>query len=87
MKTVLITGGNGFVGHYLAEEFLRDHRVICVVRPGTTNMTRLQHIENKVEVIEHDIKNSCLGLPAADVILHAGANPSAADSLSNPTAS
>jgi len=87
MKTVLITGSNGFVGHYLAEEFLQDHIVICVVRPGTTNMARLQQIATAVEIIEHDIKNSCLCLPAADIILHAGANPSAADSLSNPTAS
>jgi dTDP-glucose 4,6-dehydratase len=87
MKTVLITGANGFIGHYLAEEFVRDHRVICVVRPGTTNMDRLQHLIENLEIIEHDIKNSCLGLPAADIILHAGANPSAADSLINPTAS
>ena len=87
MKTVLITGANGFIGHYLAEEFVRDHRVICVVRPGTTNMDRLQHLIDSVEIIEHDIKNPCLGLPAADIILHAGANPSAADSLINPTAS
>lgn len=87
MKTVLITGANGFVGHYLVQEFLSDHRVICVVRPGTTNMARLQDVIANVEIIEHDIKNPCTDLPAADIILHAGANPSAADSLSNPTAS
>jgi dTDP-glucose 4,6-dehydratase len=87
MKTALITGANGFIGHYLVEEFLKDHRVICVVRPKSTNMDRLQDFADKVEIIEHDIKNSCTGLPTADIILHAGANPSAADSLSNPTAS
>ena len=87
MKTVLITGANGFIGHYLAEEFVRDHRVICVVRPGSTNMIRLEEFVNDIEIIEHDIKNPCDNLPATDIILHAGANPSAADSLSNPTAS
>jgi nucleoside-diphosphate-sugar epimerase len=50
-------------------------------------MARLQGFADDVEIIEHDIKNSCTDLPAADIILHAGANPSAADSLSNPTAS
>jgi dTDP-glucose 4,6-dehydratase len=42
---------------------------------------------NHVEIVEHDIKNPCVDLPAVDIILHAGANPSAADSLNNPTAS
>jgi dTDP-glucose 4,6-dehydratase len=87
MKTVMITGANGFIGHYLVQEFLSDHRVICLVRPGTANMDRLQDVIENVEIIEHDIKNSCTNLPAADVILHAGANPSVADSLHNPTAS
>ena len=87
MKTVLITGANGFVGHYLVKEFLPDHRVICMVRPGTVNMGRLQDVIDDVEIVEHDIKNPCVNLPAVDIILHAGANPSAADSLNNPTAS
>ena len=87
MKTALITGANGFIGHYLVEEFLKDHTVICVVRPGSTNMERINHLLDRVTVIEHNIKNSCKHLPMADIILHAGANPSSADSLSDPTAS
>jgi len=87
MKTVLITGANGFVGHYLVKEFLPDHRVICMVRPGTANMGRLQDVIDDVKIVEHDIKNPCVDLPLVDIILHAGANPSAADSLNNPTAS
>jgi dTDP-glucose 4,6-dehydratase len=87
MKTVLITGANGFVGHYLVKEFLNDHRVICMVRPGTANMSRLYDVIDDVEIVEHDIKNPCANLPAVDIILHAGANPSSADSLSDPTAS
>jgi dTDP-glucose 4,6-dehydratase len=87
MKTALITGANGFIGHYLVEEFLKDHRVICLVRPGSTNMERINHILDCVTVIEHDIKNSCRHLPTADIVLHAGANPSSADSLNDPTAS
>jgi dTDP-glucose 4,6-dehydratase len=87
MKTALITGANGFIGHYLVEEFAKDHRVICVARPGSINMERIGHLRDCVTVIEHDIKNSCRHLPPADIILHAGANPSSADSLSDPTAS
>ena len=75
MKTVLITGANGFIGHYLVEEFVKDHCVICVVRPGSTNMIRLEEFVNDIEIIEHDIKNPCANLPKADIVLHAGANP------------
>ena len=87
MKTVLITGANGFIGHYLVKEFLPDHRVICMVRPGTVNISRLQDVIDDVEIVEHDIKNPCANLPTVDIILHAGANPSAADSLNDPTSS
>jgi dTDP-glucose 4,6-dehydratase len=87
MKTILITGATGFIGHYLVKEFLLDHRIICVIRPGTVNMIRLEEFKNSVEIIEHDIRNPCDCLPPADIILHAGANPSAADSLSNPVGS
>lgn len=86
MNTVLITGANGFIGHFLVEEFVKEHKVICVVRPGSSNMSRLADFLDRVEIIEHDIKNPCINLPAADVILHAGANPSAADSINDPIA-
>jgi thioester reductase-like protein len=62
MKTALITGANGFIGHYLVEEFVKDHRVICVVRPGTTNMVRLEEFVNAIEIIERDIGKCKVGI-------------------------
>lgn len=88
MKKILITGGTGFIGHYLVKEFLSDYKVVCLVRPGTTNLDRLTDVIDNLEIIEHDIKESCLPildkLQGVEVILHAGANPSAADSIHNP---
>ena len=87
MKTVLITGGTGFIGRYLVEEFSKDHKVLCLIRPGSRNLIRLEEFREKIELIEHDIKQPFANfdkLLDVDVILHAGANPSAADSISDP---
>lgn len=90
MKTVLITGSTGFIGKYLVDEFLKDHKVICLIRPLSKNLDRIKNVIDKVEIVYHDIKDSFdtyERFKDVDIILHAGANPSAADSISNPTES
>ena len=88
MKTVLITGATGFIGHFLVQEFISDHNVICLVRPGTKNLKRLTEYFNKITILEHDLKDSLQKLESklqnVEIVLHAGGNPSAADSLNNP---
>jgi len=88
MKKVLITGANGFIGHFLVKEFLKDYTVICIVRPGTRNLHRLVEVENKIEIIYHDIKNSydsiVSKLKDVKIILHAAANPSSESSILDP---
>jgi dTDP-glucose 4,6-dehydratase len=84
MKKVLITGGTGFIGHYLVREFLPDHKIVCLVRPGSKNLDRLLEFYGKIELINHDIKDPLPNIPDVDIILHAGANPSAADSINDP---
>jgi nucleoside-diphosphate-sugar epimerase len=44
MKKVLITGGTGFIGHNLVKEFLKDHKVVCLSRPGTQNLARISDV-------------------------------------------
>lgn len=84
MKKVLITGGTGFIGHNLVKEFLKDHKVVCLVRPGSKNLDRLLDVYNKVEFVNHDIRQPLSNIQDVDIILHAGANPSAADSINDP---
>lgn len=84
MKKILITGGTGFIGHYLVKEFLKDYKIVCLVRPGSKNLDRLLDSYGKVEFINHDIKHPLPEIPGIDIILHAGANPSAADSIADP---
>lgn len=88
MKTVLITGANGFLGHIMAEEFIRDHEVICLVRPNTKNLSRLGHLKDHVRIIEHDIRQPLdllfHQLKDVKIILHLAGNPSSDESLKDP---
>lgn len=88
MKTVLITGATGFIGSFLIQEFIKNHKVLCLVRPGTTNLNRISEFFDDIIIHEHDIRQSLLPIAdivgPVDIILHAGGNPSAADSRLNP---
>lgn len=87
MSKILITGGTGFIGHYLVNEFIKDNDVICLVRPRSPNMIRLEDIKDKIKFYQHDIK---IPIPEheifddVDTILHAAGNPSSEFSFSNP---
>jgi dTDP-glucose 4,6-dehydratase len=87
MKTILITGGAGFVGHFLVKKFIKDYKIICLVR-SMTRIDRLKDIQNDITFIEHDIKldydHLLDKLKDVDIILHAGANPSSEFSVKNP---
>jgi dTDP-glucose 4,6-dehydratase len=90
MKKILITGATGFLGHFLVREFVSDHKVVCLVRPGTKNLSRLEDVQHQVEFIEHDVRtnyDSLLNkLNDVEVILHLAGNPSAEASINDPTA-
>jgi dTDP-glucose 4,6-dehydratase len=89
MKTMLITGGAGFIGHHLVQEFINDYKIICTVRPNSSNLDRLDEFKDKITIIEHDLRDTYDNLfdrlKDVEVILHAGGNPSAESSLHDPT--
>lgn len=58
MKTLLVTGGSGFIGSHLCEELLkRKNQVICVDNFFTGSFQNIEHLKNNphFEIIRHDI--------------------------------
>ena len=89
MNNILITGATGFIGRYLVEQFYENNNVVCLVRPGTKNLKRIAQFSDKIKIVEHNIRDpyDLSAFKDIDIILHAGANPSAADSISAPVES
>ena len=89
MKTILITGSSGFIGYHLVKEFVKDYKLICLVRPNSKSIKRLDEFKDRITVIEHDIRDNCDRLldhcKDVNIILHAGGNPSSLDSIQNPS--
>jgi UDP-glucuronate decarboxylase len=60
MKTILITGGAGFIGSHLSERLLKEgNRVICVDNLFTGQEENIAHLlgEKNFKFIQHDIIN------------------------------
>lgn len=88
MSKVLITGANGFIGHYLVDEFIKDHQVVCLLRPNTKNLIRLDPYQDRIKIIYHDIREPANHLADqlfdTELILHAAGNASAESSIKDP---
>lgn len=59
-KTVLVTGGAGFIGSFLCERLLTaGHEVVCVDNYFTGNRRNVAHLmsQTSFELIRHDITN------------------------------
>ena len=87
MKTVLITGGAGFIGSHLCEFMLdRDYRVICMDNLITGSEENITHVlQNKnFTFIRHDVTNYIDIKGRLDYILHFASPASPIDYLELP---
>jgi len=58
MKTILVTGGAGFIGSNLCERLLKDgHHVLCLDNLYTGSIQNIKHLFNhpKFKFMNHDI--------------------------------
>lgn len=84
MKTMLITGAAGFIGHFLVKQFCEQYKLIVVVRPGG-DISRLKYVYTNTHTIEHDLRKPFdYTFDNLDVVLHAGGNPSSEASINDP---
>ncbi len=82
MKTILITGGAGFIGSHLCELFLKKgERVICLDNFLTGSIENISHLRKyeQFTFIHHDICNYISIDEKVDAILHFASPASPAD--------
>lgn len=93
-KTLLVTGGTGFIGSYLLETvaYLNDHvlpkacRLYAVTRHPRQTAARFPHLVGRPEftVIEQDVRSLRLPSISWDFVIHAAAPSDAREYLKDP---
>lgn len=86
-KTVVVTGGAGFIGSHLSAYLLKEgHEVICVDNLLTGNLKNIQPFKKnkRYHFLEHNISKPFWTKSKVDLILHFASPASPADYLNYP---
>ncbi|MEM0038964.1 MAG: SDR family NAD(P)-dependent oxidoreductase, partial [Thermofilum sp.] len=76
---VLVTGGAGFIGSFLAEKLLqKGFEVKILDNFSTGTLKNLSHIQDQVEIVRGDIRSPQdleKAINGVDAVFHFAANP------------
>jgi UDP-glucose 4-epimerase len=86
---IMITGGAGFIGSHLCDQFIKDKHDVTVLTRNTTNLSNISHIINKLTLKKIDVTNfeqlcDCIGEIKPDIIIHLAGETSHSRSFENP---
>lgn len=86
-KTVLITGGAGFIGSHLCENFIeKGRKVICMDSLVTGSINNVRHLLNNkdFDFVEHDVSKYISVKGGIESVLHFASPASPIDYLKHP---
>lgn len=86
---ILITGGAGFIGSHLCDEFLKDNHQIIVLTRNESNLDNISHILDRITVEKIDVTDftslgNSIEKNKPDVIIHLAGETSHSKSFENP---
>jgi nucleoside-diphosphate-sugar epimerase len=91
MSLFLVTGGAGFIGSHLTEGLLKRGKKVRVLDNFSTGKRKnLEHLLDKIELIEGDIRDPEVckkAVDGAEVVYHEAAVPSVPKSVADPVTS
>ena len=83
-KTILITGGAGFIGSHLVDKLVQANNIIVIDNLSTGYLKNLDNVFDKIRFIKNDVENfDFSGLGKIDVIVHLSAQTSVPLSIEN----
>lgn len=86
-KTILITGGAGFIGSHIADKLIDDNKVTIIDNLSTGNLKNLKEPEHEnLKILKEDIRNSNFNelTSGIDYIFHLAAMSSVPLSIEKP---
>ena len=86
---IMITGGTGFVGSHLCDEFLKDNHDLIILTKSDSKSKNVSHISNKIKIEKIDVTNfdelgKSIEDNRPDVIIHLAGETSHSKSFEQP---
>jgi len=86
---IMITGGAGFIGSHLCDEFVSKNNDVIVLTRNTTSLTRISHLLDKItleraDVTKYDDIGRIIEKHRPEVIIHLAGETSHSKSFENP---
>lgn len=86
---IMITGGAGFIGSHLCDEFLKDNHQVIVLTRNESNLDNISHILDRITLEQVDVTDftrlgNSIEKNKPDVIIHLAGETSHSKSFENP---
>ena len=86
---IMITGGAGFIGSHLCDEFLKDNHQVIVLTRNESKLDNISHILNRITLEQVDVTDftrlgNSIEKNKPDVIIHLAGETSHSKSFENP---
>ena len=86
---IMITGGAGFIGSHLCDEFLKDNHQVIVLTRNESKLDNISHILDKITLEQVDVTDftrlgNSIEKNKPDVIIHLAGETSHSKSFENP---